>query len=353
MRRLIMVLAAVLIFSAIGSAQTTWYVPDDFSKIQDAISNASVIDGDTIIVRPGTYVENIDFLGKAIALKSKHGPEITIIDGGNPSDPDYGSTVIFQNGENSSSKLQGFTITNGSGTYTPWKDYSGGGIFCYYSSPIIMNNIIKNNIAERGSGICCENSLSIIVNNIIIENSAVYNGGGIHCGASSPSIINNTIYGNAGGLGGGGFCGYQSSPTFVNSILWDNNATLGSEIFLGGVNPYTFKISFSDVKGGKNKAYVEPAVTCIWGFGMIDANPLFVDPINHDFHLTFASPCIDIGDNNAPSIPIIDFEGDPRVVQGLAPGCGRMIHQVCSPPQSGIVDMGADEYCVIKHHGLK
>lgn len=64
-------LIAFLAVSAICSAQTTWYVPDDYSTIQGAISDVSVVDGDSVIVRPGTYVENIDFLGKAITLMSE------------------------------------------------------------------------------------------------------------------------------------------------------------------------------------------------------------------------------------------------------------------------------------------
>ena len=48
----------VLSFSA------TYYVPDHFSKIQSAIADASVVNGDVIIVRDGIYHENLDFLGK-------------------------------------------------------------------------------------------------------------------------------------------------------------------------------------------------------------------------------------------------------------------------------------------------
>ena len=65
-------IAAFLLFLGNGPAATI-YVPDDYPTIQDAI-NASVND-DTIIVRPGTYVENLDFLGKAIQSPG-HGSRI-------------------------------------------------------------------------------------------------------------------------------------------------------------------------------------------------------------------------------------------------------------------------------------
>ena len=65
----------------------TYYVPDHFSAIQDAIASPAVVDGDTIIVRAGTYVENINFFGKAITVQSESGPEKTVIDGKNGVNP--------------------------------------------------------------------------------------------------------------------------------------------------------------------------------------------------------------------------------------------------------------------------
>jgi len=47
-----------LIFLIGISHSKTINIPDDFSKIQDGISNA--INGDTILVEPGTYFENIN-----------------------------------------------------------------------------------------------------------------------------------------------------------------------------------------------------------------------------------------------------------------------------------------------------
>jgi len=57
---------------------------------------------------------------------------------------------------------------------------------------------------------------------------------------------------------------------------------------------------------------------------MIDADPLFVDLENKDYHLTFESPCRDEGYNVAID-ELFDFEGDPRKADGN-------------------VEMGADEF---------
>ena len=58
---------------------------------------------------------------------------------------------------------------------------------------------------------------------------------------------------------------------------------------------------------------------------MIDADALFVDAANNDYHVTWQSPCRNTGDNFASGLSFEDFEGDPRIVQGT-------------------VDMGADEF---------
>jgi hypothetical protein len=63
---------------AAGQAATI-KVPADYPTIQQALDAAT--GGDTILIAPGTYPENIDFLGKAIALASEQGPGVTVIDG--------------------------------------------------------------------------------------------------------------------------------------------------------------------------------------------------------------------------------------------------------------------------------
>ena len=77
--RLAIALVVLLAVPAFSAAQTTWHVPDDFTSIQSAISGTA--NGDIIIVRPGTYLENLNFEGKAITLKSESGPDVTVIDG--------------------------------------------------------------------------------------------------------------------------------------------------------------------------------------------------------------------------------------------------------------------------------
>jgi hypothetical protein len=97
-------------------------VPADQPTIQAGIVAAN--SSDTVLVAPGTYYENIDFIGKEIVLTSHfaldRNPvhiENTVIDGSQPTRPDTASVVMIVNGERGNTMLQGFTITGGPGAF--------------------------------------------------------------------------------------------------------------------------------------------------------------------------------------------------------------------------------------------
>lgn len=334
--RYLMTVLITLALSSIGFAATI-IVPDDYPTIQAAIDAA--VNGDTVLVEPGTYSENVHIAGKAIWVKSSQGPAVTVIDGNRS-----GSVVRIQPVKKFTI-LDGFTLMNGSGTWEGssggWVG-SGGGIYCvgYGDGPQIWNNIIRDNLIEdydpgfynysHGAGVFCKICSAFLYNNIFLNNVGVTSngdsGGGIYFWESASLLVNNTFCRNQSDSGGAMMCLLTSSPTVVNSIFWDNMAPQGPEIHVGygGTTPSTLTISHSDVKGGKASVYVEAGSTLNWGAGMLDADPLFADPAIGDFHLTFPSPCKDTGDNTAVTVPY-DFEGDPRIAYGT-------------------VDMGADEF---------
>ena len=187
--RILGVLATLLFFTGtIYSA--TIYVPDDYATIQEAIDGS--VNGDTVIVRPGTYVENISFEGMAITVLSEQGSALTTIDGNQT-----GSVVTFERSEQSDSVLDGFTITNGTGTFDGSYEYHGGGIYIKYSSPTITNCIIDNNQADMGGGVYCHQSSPNILKNTISNNTSEEEGAGIYCSNSwSPTIMGNLIIEN-------------------------------------------------------------------------------------------------------------------------------------------------------------
>lgn len=182
-------------------------VPADYGTIQAGINAASAAGCNIVLVSNGTYYENIDFDGKAITVKSVNGAASTTIDASGS-----GSVVTFDSGETSTSVLDGFTITDGAGTYIV-SNYYGNGIYCNSSSPTIQNcNITDNDRTYQGS-----------------------QGGGIFCDSSSPTITNCDITSNTTGAGGGIRCYDYSSPTITDCYIANNSATIG-----GGIAAQTY-----------------------------------------------------------------------------------------------------------------
>jgi hypothetical protein len=366
-----LLLLALLLGISLNARAAVIIVPDHQASIQAAIEAAQA--NDAIVVRPGVYTENIDFLGKAIRIRSVLGPAVTTIDGSRT-----GSVVFFGTGEGPDSVIDGFTITNGqategggvrvssatptirnnvitgnSGTFgggiysrgSPTitgnliEDNtagSGGGIYCtFYSTAVIADNTIRGNRAGNGGGIyCLQDSRPVIHNNIITGNSSDIGGGGIYLNKNfTETLQNNTIAGNSAYYFGGGlYCNNNSQPVVVNTILWDNSAPEGPEIWIGyNLAPSTLGISHSVVQGGQASVWTDAGCVLNWGQGMLTADPAFAERGVDDYHLTYPSPCRNGGDSSAPGLPLFDFEEDPRIAEGA-------------------IDIGADEFHLHLYH---
>jgi len=250
---LVVLLAAL----AVAMPGETLEVPAQFATIQAAIDAADP--GDELLVSPGTYVENIDFLGKDIVVRSAEGPEGTIIDGGGTA-----HVVKFDSGETPAAELDGFTITNGCACTGGAPSPNGGGILVRGGSPTVRRCLVIGNSADIGSGGW---------------------GGGIGVlsqglGDARPSFIQCTVAANSAELQGGGIwvngTGGVVHPTFDSCIVWGNSPN-AVEVGFGGSISFTY----SDVQGGAP------------GQGNISANPQFVGA--GDYSLQATSPCIDAG----------------------------------------------------------
>ena len=235
-RALVFTMAFVAVAFMTASA-TIINVPYDYETIQEGIDASS--DGDTVLVQPGTYVENINFNGHNIVLGSLFlttGDTTyiseTIVDG------DSAAPVLTMEYADSSTVIIGLTIQNGLGSGQSQTDPTGGGIVCKNNSnPLITHNIIRENVVignyARGGGIQCEYSNPSIIGNLITGNLVVGHysrGGGISIYYASPTINGNVISGNAvdyhqnrHGDGGGIYC-YLSDPRIMGNVISDNYA---------------------------------------------------------------------------------------------------------------------------------
>jgi len=200
----------------------------DFTTIQEGI-NAS-IDGDTVLVYPGTYYENIAYNGKEITLaslylttKDKIYINNTIIDGNQ-----NGSCVRIMSGEDESTVLCGFTIQNGNGYSVKKK---GGGIYINNSNPVITDCLITNNNAIYGGGIYCKYSNIVLSNNTISYNYANGGGGGIILVIDAmihfDSIKKNNIYLNHSGFG----CDIKTNELCPMDIVLDTFTVLNPDFY--------------------------------------------------------------------------------------------------------------------------
>lgn len=198
--------------------------PADFAAIQAAIDAAQ--DGDCITVEPGTYVENIDFLGKAITVQSSGGPDVTIIDGNQA-----GSVVTFASQESLDSILEGFTITNGD-------SLSGGGVFIADAFATLIDNVIVGNTAavppppvpvepEPGGGgvsvsVAFGPSGAVFMGCVITGNTTGASGGGLRLEGTND-LIDCTVSGNEAGSAGG--IDASGSLSLTQCTVSDNSAT--------------------------------------------------------------------------------------------------------------------------------
>ncbi|MGD2072782.1 MAG: right-handed parallel beta-helix repeat-containing protein [Candidatus Thorarchaeota archaeon] len=200
----------LLLWNPVGA--TTHHVyPGPGTPIQDAINGASP--GDTIIVHPGTYFDNITLSKNTITLISASGPTVTIIDytgvwcgywstGNGGVDIPYGVSGVC---------VQGFTIRGGS----PASDalISIGG-----DDNIIRGNIIVGDPVSSGQDIgihigdVSQETPSYPSSNQVMDNE-VYDhaGAGIFVGnwAGSGNVISgnrvhDNVVGSIPGLNGNG-----------------------------------------------------------------------------------------------------------------------------------------------------
>lgn len=210
-------------------------VPTDVATIQQAIDNS--LDGDTIIVLPGTYNENLT-INKNIILKSNYYLandsniiNTTIISGN--------STNAVMTIQNCCPKIIGFTISNGL-----------LGINSINSSPYLKNLIISNNLGTNsggGGGLRLEYGTSVIENTIIRNNTATW-GGAIYTIGGNIKARNVLFKNNSaisplgyGGIGGAVYLANGGNCNFENTIFDGNSSTSnGSAIYMGYINGLNF-----------------------------------------------------------------------------------------------------------------
>lgn len=256
--------------------------------------------------------------------------------------------------------------------YNATNDGNGGGIYVSDGTFLLKNSSVHDNQVNDdgsyGGGLYIRNTTATIENSWIYGNGTQYTDGesehgGIYSYNNNLSITNSVIYGNYATENSGGGLYYVnddfdknglsiSNSTFADnfaatddsggvdireyasttdtiqirdSILWGNLEATGTPPYFqesdlniyknGGATTPTLDINYNDIGRSTGLPFT--------GIGNISANPLYVDPVNDDYHLATGSPAIDAADPLGATS--MDIDGDHR------------------PVGSGY-DMGADEY---------
>lgn len=220
-------------------------VPGDHATLSEAIEAA--VSGDQVCVGPGTWMDNLDYGGKQIAVLGALGRDFTVLDGNAA-----GPVVIFQTAEPAGTLLQGVTLTNGYAVDDGDEANDGGGVRIYGANDLYPTlrevDILGNGATDDGGGVYIKYADPALEDMIVAENTAGDSGGGLRIVDSSPTLLRVTIRdnvvpgagggiamrggrpvftevvfsGNHAGLNGGGLIALESAPTLIDVDFFDN-----------------------------------------------------------------------------------------------------------------------------------
>lgn len=267
-------LLLVLDLASAARAGNTWHVdvhalpPGDgslaapFTSLQDAIDRPTTLDGDALLVAPGTYVENLVLDDLSLTITSTDGAARTTVRAAGPGDVVSvsalaGSVVI----------LEGFTLQGGQGV-------DDDGLHVLAHSFVFLRDCVV--VGNGGAGVHTDYDVSI----------------------EECTIVDNGIGVQSTGVG---------NIQMINSIVWDNDDCIQ-------LNPSFHFMRWSNV----------PCDSLV--SDSINADPLFHDPAHGDYALRPGSPCIDAGepgttDADGSRVDMGALDHDPLHVRDLEQYC--------------------------------
>lgn len=249
--RLVISISLLLITFIIESFGTTRNVPSQYAAIQTALNAAQ--SGDTVLVQPGTYYENVIWPNvNGIKLFSAGDTANTIVNG-NGSDRIF--NVIYSSID-TTSEVKGFSLLNGNVS-----NGNGGAIQLINAGLKLLNVSIHDCSAPAGIGgaIYASNSTLLVSNSSIYSNIAD-NTGGVYLSGNGiivdqSAVCSNTCSGNwRVGSGSGGMAIINANFQISNSAISNNVSGLGVGGGVGGLAAMGGSGNLNNVQIENNKA---------------------------------------------------------------------------------------------------
>jgi hypothetical protein len=334
---------------------TSW--DNAYTSLQSALSAAQTVESSSpgtpidIFVGQGTYtpgssttstfqlINNVDILGgyagtgasNPFAQSTSTYP--TILSGNSVS-----YSVVTASGTNSTARLQGVTISGGTGA----SGHKGGGIYNSGGSPTITNCTITDNSATTGGGGMYNSDGSpTLINCTFNSNSSYSNGAGIYDTASSPVLLDCTFTSNVADGSGGAMYNSSSSPSLTNCTFTSNGApSTGGAIYDSASSPTLINCVFNDngTSGygaamdnssssspvltdctfSGNSSMFGPAITNAGVSGGVDS-PVFNSCIFSDNSAEYSGGAIDDGAYTSATFNDCDFTSN-----GVSGGFGQL-----------------------------
>jgi hypothetical protein len=213
----------------------------------------------------------------------------------------------------------------------------GGAAYVRSGRPLFERNLIRANRSTNYSsavastaGVFLDSPGAMVVNNQFVGNKVV---GSVAAtaiwAAKQAKIVNNTFFGNLGDYSGGGGSSPGTTPQQAAINLEADGSEIANNIFT--VNTVAIRTSSFQNQVIRHNCFFQQLGPDVVGLPVPTAEDgnIFVDPDligpYANLHLGADSPCRNAGDNAYVDPAWLDFDGEPRVAEG-------------------VVDIGADEF---------
>lgn len=247
-----------------GLAPSVGLPSSNYTSIQAALNAAA--EGQTVWVGPGHYPEfGLTMLGKGLILASTDGHQATVIDA-----QSKGSVLLFNQGEDNTSVVRGFTLTGGlaekggavlSVGASPVLETcviqgnkatsSGGGFYFAGGAPMLQNVWVQNNTSDNtgGGGAFADWTAATLEKVTFTQNIAPNDGGGLHILSSDARLSQVDMRENRARIGGG--LSMQGGDLTIENSIWSDNQAVGVDAYGGAMSisqshPTLTQVTFVD-----------------------------------------------------------------------------------------------------------